>query len=342
MKMIVIFFCFLLKINFVFAQKEEGVFRMAFYNTENFYDYFDDTLTNDNDFTPRGMKGWNKKRYYHKCNQLFKVIAALNAEEPLIGLGLCEVENERVLRDLCIGTPLRNFHFDFVHFDSYDRRGIDVAFLYRKKYIRILQSAPIPFIFKGDSVPKSRDILYVKAMLMEKDTLHIFVNHFPSKFGGLLATQSKRLQAAQLLCSLVENIQAQDSSAFILAMGDFNDEPSDESLEIGLQCQRPWRGAPYVKGAIFNLMYPLEGKVGSHKYQAEWSLIDHFIVNGALMDTAASLHIVPHKTEVFSPAFLLMEDDNYQGDKVFRTFYGSKYLGGYSDHLPIICRIRQR
>ncbi|MDE5762766.1 MAG: hypothetical protein K2H68_04590, partial [Bacteroidales bacterium] len=215
------------------------VYRIAFYNTENYFHPTHDTLKNDYDFTPTGMKGWGSAKFTTKRNNLFKVVAALNAEAPLLALGLAEVENALVLRELCRGTPLRFLNFDFVHFESPDPRGIDVALLYRRDLLRVDTAFPIAVAVPPDSVSHTRDILYVKAVCLSGgDTLHFFVNHFPSKYGGVTATEHKRAYAAGLLRRCMDKVLQNDSAAFVVAMGDLNTGSEDAPLTV-IAC-RPW------------------------------------------------------------------------------------------------------
>ena len=305
-------------------------YRIAFYNAENFFDCLHDSGKNDHDFTPTGIKGWGKTKYTNKRNNLFKVIAALNAACPLAALGMAEIENARVLRDLCMGTPLRYLHFDFVHFESPDPRGIDVALLYRKDILRIDTAFIHPLIIPPDTTARTRDILYVRATPRKgvnlPDTLHLFVNHFPSKYGGVQETDHKRAAAARLLRKALDSIACRHPSAFVLAMGDFNTVPEDSALYL-------LRTDPYV-----NLMHNKHwhGNKGSHKFRETWSTIDHIIVHRSVLN-----QVKMQQSFRFDPPFLLQTDEKYMGEKPFRTFYGAKHLGGYSDHLPVYVDILQ-
>ncbi|MDR2556726.1 MAG: endonuclease [Bacteroidales bacterium] len=316
--------------------------RIAFWNVENFFDCVDDTLKNDNDFTPFGIRAWGRKKYDAKCVSLYKVIAALNAEKPLIVCGLAEVENARVLRDLCLGTPLRFLNFNFVHYDSPDPRGIDVALLYRKDLFTVLYSCAVPLVYSGDSVSHTRDILYVRGVANRSDTQHLFICHFPSKFGGALETENKRYQAGRLLRFCIDTLFAANPQAQVIAMGDFNGEPNEKPLQDGIGFGLPLLNSSGDTSILFNLMLPFAGKQGSHKYHEKWSIIDQIIVtnNIRLRITAHNNAIIKSATaqqeaHIFNRPFLLMPDKNYMGQKVFRTFNGPKYLGGYSDHLPV-------
>ena len=308
------------------------VYRIAFYNTENYFHPTHDTLKNDYDFTPTGVKGWGNAKFTAKRNNLFKVVAALDAEAPLLALGLAEVENALVLRELCRGTPLRFLNFDFVHFESPDPRGIDVALLYRRDLLRVDTAFPIAVAVPPDTVSRTRDILYVKAVCVQgEDTLHFFVNHFPSKYGGVTATEHKRAYAAGLLRRSMDEVVRNDTSAFVVAMGDLNTGCEDAALAVldslpwvNLMARKSWRLDRRGKKAG-----------GSHKFREAWSTIDHIIVGQGVMG-----RIEHGKACLFDRDFLLMKDERYLGYKPLRTFYGAKYLGGYSDHLPVYIDVR--
>ena len=318
----------------LYAQGEREItadtfYRIAFYNAENFFDCLHDTGKNDHDFTPTGIKGWGNAKYTQKRNNLFKVIAAINAECPLAALGMAEIENSRVLRDLCRGTPLRYLNFDFVHFESRDPRGIDVALLYRSDLLRIDTAYVYSLVIPPDTISRTRDILYVRALpqngIRLPDTLHLLVNHFPSKYGGALKTETKRAAAACLLRQIMDSLYAKNPTAFILAMGDFNTVPQDEALHR-------LDSLPFVNlmnTGSWNL------KTGSHKYREEWSTIDHIYLN-----KSGLVNLRQGRAFLFDRDFLLMPDARYLGQKPFRTFYGARYLGGYSDHLPVYVDVK--
>ena len=305
--------------------KGPPTYRIAFYNVENLFDCLHDTGKNDHDFSPTGIKGWGNAKYTNKRNRIFKVVSALDSECPLLALGLAEVENARVLRELCSGTPLRYRRFGFVHFESPDPRGIDVALLYRQDLLQIDTAIAYPLRIPPDTVARTRDILYIRARLATKDTnaariLHLFVNHFPSKYGGAVETDAKRAVAARLLRSLMDSLHARDSQAFLLAMGDFNTEAQDPVLQT--------LHAPPYRNLMAEKSW--DTRIGSHKFREEWSTIDHIILNRHALSC-----VHKGKAFLFERDFLLETDERYMGIKPFRSFYGSRHLGGYSDHLPV-------
>jgi len=307
--------------------------RIAFYNVENLFDYFKDSIKNDGAWTPRGANRWTKARYEKKQKDLFKAIATLGYEQPLAILGLCEIENATVLRDLTRGTPLRNHNYRYIHYESADSRGIDVAMIYRPDMFEVLDHYPIFMIIPPDTISRTRDFLYVKGVLFQRDTLHVIVCHFPSKFGGLMQSKGRRAFAGRLLRQVVDSILTENPTANIITMGDFNDEPSDESLVIAFRSRCDT--ANFQPGDMLNLMCCFEGKKGSHKFQETWSIIDQIMISKSLVKNIHGLSILEQKAHIFEADFLLEDDKVNMGKKPFRTYVGPRYQGGFSDHLPV-------
>lgn len=310
-------------------------FRIVFYNVENLFDVYDDTLKRDNEFTPEGMRHWNNKKFYKKLNQTYKVLISVGEWDPPAVIGLCEIENRFVLNKLVYETPLKKINYKIVHQESPDRRGIDVGFLYRPDRLEPVSYQAIHIRFPFDTASRTRDILYVKALVNEKDTVHFFVNHWPSKYGGFMATIPKRAFVASVLKTHTDSLLAQNPNANIFIMGDFNDTPGDESVLEVLGARADTVGMKNTE--LYNLCYPLHEnwKIGSHKYQGKWSMIDQFIVSRAMMKGTAGVIISDKGAQIFHPDFLIMEDKKFMGSIPFRTFSGAKYIGGFSDHFPI-------
>jgi predicted extracellular nuclease len=313
--------------------------RIAFYNVENLFDYFDDSTKNDDAFTPLGTNHWKKERYETKLNHLYKTIMAMDC--PAI-LGMCEVENDKVLLDLTKGTLLRQFNYDFVHFESADSRGIDVALIYRNDIVQLDTAFPVPFIVPPDTISKTRDFLYAnfQPINVKNNFLYVIVCHFPSKYGGLMATKQRRFMAGQLLRKTVDAIFDKDSNANIITMGDFNDEATDESIisGFGALCVPKIQGSlsrqeALNKNDMINLMCGMKTDLGTHKYQDTWSIIDQIMVSKSLYTVGNQF--VATKANIFAADFLLVDDVKYLGKKTNRTYIGFKYNGGYSDHLPV-------
>ena len=279
------------------------------YNVENLFDCQHDTLKNDSSFLPDGMHHWTYYRYQTKLDRIAQVIVNISGWESAEMVGLCEVENERCLRDLCY--RLKRFHYKFVHYESADKRGIDVALLYDSTKVKILNSKPLRVDLQGDV---TRDILYVEALVGNQDTLHAMVCHLPSKLGGAAATEGKRNAAKQMIQQQVDSILRMQSEAKIVVMGDMNSEVKDDlqgmsNMMIG--CEK-------------------EGK-GTHKYKGIWSCLDQFYLSTTLKNNANVI--------IFSPEWLLEEDTKYLDYQPKRTYVGYRYHDGYSDHLPIVLRV---
>lgn len=298
---------------------QEQAVRAAFWNCENYFDTEHDTLKEDQAFTPAGENHWTPRRYADKRNKIYKLVAAM--QWP-VAMGLAEVENDRVLRDLCLGTPLRRMHYQFVHFESPDRRGVDCALIYRSDCFQVTESRNI-YVSDTAAGFYTRDILLVGGVLKEGDTCFFLVNHWPSKLGGATADHY-RMGIAQQLLHTMDSLQHAHPTALVLAMGDFNASPEEEAISKGLGFGHGERNAQ----GFYNLMYDVPKGTGTYKYQDSWSCIDQMIANR------------PLKIEIFQPGFMLKEDSKYLGMKLFRTYSGMRYLGGYSDHLPIIATIR--
>ena len=279
------------------------------YNVENLFDCQHDTLKNDSSFLPDGDRHWTYYRYQTKLDRIAQVIVNISGWESAEMVGLCEVENERCLRDLCY--RLKRFHYKFVHYESADKRGIDVALLYDSTKVKILNSKPLRVDLQGDV---TRDILYVEALVGNQDTLHAMVCHLPSKLGGAAATEGKRNAAKQVIQQQVDSILRMQSEAKIVVMGDMNSEVKDDlqgmsNMMIG--CEK-------------------EGK-GTHKYKGIWSCLDQFYLSTTLKNNTNVM--------IFSPEWLLEEDTKYLDYQPKRTYVGYRYHDGYSDHLPIVLRV---
>jgi predicted extracellular nuclease len=306
-------------------------YRFMFYNVENFFDIVDDSASVDEAFTPAGDMHWTYSRYANKLRNIYKVIIAAGGWRPPDIIGFCEIENRQVLLDLIGNTPLSKFAYRIVHKNSPDRRGIDVALIYNSQTVRYVYS-------KFYSIDKpgllTRDILYCK-VLLEKDTCHIFVNHWPSRSAGQLETEPDRFAAARLLKQVTDSLFTNQPSAKIIIMGDFNDEPSDKSLDYCLKANRDLK-SPFPLG-LYNLtVAPSSVMVrGTLRYQGQWNLFDQIIVSGAMLSDQETLTVEPKGYRIFDASFLLAIDEQYNGYKPYRTYSGFSYKGGFSDHLPV-------
>jgi hypothetical protein len=309
--------------------------RIVFYNVENLFDVFNDSLTNDDEFTPDGERHWNNYKFYKKLNNLSKVIISIGEWNPPSVIGFCEIENRFVLNKLIYETPLKSFDYKIIHADSPDRRGIDVAFLYRQSRFEPLYYYPIPIHFPDNPGSKTRDILYVKGILNTADTVHFFVNHWPSRYGGYEDSKPRRMFVAAILRSKVDSILSVNHHPNIIIMGDFNDEPWDESIRDVLKTKTDTTSLNADEMIALMGLFKKNMSIGTNKFQSEWSVIDQFIVSGNLLSGGSSLRVSKQGAKIYDESFLLEKDETHLGMKLNRTFIGPVYHGGFSDHLPV-------
>lgn len=308
-------------------------FRVVFYNTENLFDCKHDSLKNDYDFLPNSIRGWHYGRYKKKINNLAKVITAAGEWTPPALVGLCEVENEKVMNDLIRYSPLKELQYRYVMTDSPDERGIDVALMWQRDLFKMLNHRSIPIHFKDSSRRPTRDILHVTGLISTFDSLDVFVCHLPSRMGGEKESEPARLFAASVLKEAVDSLLCVRKHPNILIMGDFNDYPYNNSIAKVLGAVLP--GDSVSSGCLYNLMADKGGKLGTYKYQGQWGVLDQMIVSGYLLRNTSGFHTSNKDACICSFPFLLEEDEKYGGMKPLRTYYGMKYTGGYSDHLPV-------
>jgi len=301
---------------------------IVFYNVENLFDTIDDPKIKDDEFTPEGGKKWTIERYHKKLNDLAKVISSVDKSKLPDLVGFAEIENRTVLEDLVKTDALIAGKYKIVHEDSPDVRGIDVAMIYNPIQFNYVnhQKIPVPLETKY----KVRDILYVKGILMNTDTLHIFVNHWKSRSGGQQATEPQRIQCAITLRNAVDSIKAANQNAKILVMGDLNDTPSNKSVFKTLNANNSEN-----KDALYNLMLPLSKEgLGTHSYRGHWNILDHIIVSNNLVTNTCDITVKDKKGNIFSEEWITFTSK--KGSKSpNRTYGGSNYYGGFSDHYPI-------
>lgn len=322
----------------LFAQ---DTFRVMSYNVENLFDTKDNPDKDDNEFLPAGNRYWTPDRYQHKLQQIAKVISAAGEWSTPALIALCEVENDTVLSHLTHRTPLRRQDYRYVITQSLDPRGINVALLYQRDQFLYIGHTSLPIHFTGERHKQTRDILHVYGKILTGDTLDVLVCHFPSRYGGEKESERDRFDAARTLRESADSLLRTREKPQILMLGDFNDTPQDRSISKILAAQAfsgDTQDTDTVSHTYYNLyaspritQYP-----GSHKYQGEWSQLDQIIVNRELIVRTSSLCVLPESIRVFAPDFLLTRDKTWRGVRPFRTYYGFKYEGGFSDHLPLI------
>lgn len=320
--------------------KEILLLLAMFWNVENFFDTYNNPSKNDDAFTPTGENHWSRKKFEKKRDDIAKtiILAADNYGTFPAILGLCEVENSYVLEELAENTPLARAGYSIIHKESPDSRGIDVALLYREEIFTPLATKWFQLEFP------TREILYTKGTVNELDTLHILVNHWPSKSGGEKSSLPKRYEAAKKARYIADSILLTNPKANIILMGDFNDTPDALPLEYLLSPPEDSLGQISGEPQLVNLTPFATGAEGTYKYKGEWNSIDQFIVSANLLyrETGSVLPqwiFCREQMEIFAPEHLLQRDNTYMGLKLLRTYQGPKYMGGISDHLPIILKI---
>ena len=307
-------------------------FRAVFYNVENLFDTIDDPAKDDAEWLPSGRIPWTTERFQTKIDHLSEVIAGLASEKPAAIIGLCEVENIIVLEELVTSPALLKYNYQVVHFESPDERGIDNALLYDAAQFKFISARNIPVDLSSFD-DHTRDILYVKGVPVKSknDTLHIFVNHWPSRSEGKEASEPKRIMAAQTLKKTTDSLITSVPDPRIIIMGDFNDEPADKSISETLGAIQP--SDQLQPGKLYNLGYSayLQGK--GTLYYKDWDLFDQVIVNGAFLLDNRGLAIYSKEEGIFSPDYLLYKSND--GTMRPNRTAAKDYYGGYSDHLPV-------
>lgn len=313
---------FICIINFTcFSQERTCIW----YNVENAFDYIDDSLTYDESFLPEGDYRWTSYKYYQKIKRIGRALLIASENKPIDFIGLCEIENAKVVDDIIYNSPLEGLHLKSVHCESPDRRGIDVALLYNPKTFEVLKNEFVRVVLP-DTSRRTRDILYCKGIYRKKDTLSIFLNHWPSKYGGAVSSVTSRVAAKNCLVNSIR--QFVDKNDKVIIMGDFNEtevEPAVRSFFAEMKIE----GSPY-----YNLVSDLEHARGSYKYQGVWQFIDQVWLSEAMYRAKTKCFI--QNVEICKNKLLLESDNSFTGQKPFRTFSGFKYNGGYSDHLPTV------
>lgn len=313
--------------SFEAVAQEKGDFRVAFWNFENFFDPFADSTRVYNEFTENGSQHWTKSRFYKKRNNMYKAILAISENKPLAVLGIAEVENQYVLNMLFNQTPLKTHNYRIVHYEGDDKRGIDVALVYCIDKLQLVYTEPVKIKNPKNRNYKTRDILYAKFYDRRGDTLHVFVNHWPSRYGGERETIKLRSLAANTLKHKVDSLMfLHQTIPKVIIMGDFNDTPEDPSIK-DILCD----------DVLVNLFADGNklGFEGTLKHQYTWQIFDQIIVTNSLINNDKGLVYRRNSAAIFHGDFLFEKDESFGGVKLFRTYVGPKYFGGYSDHLPV-------
>jgi hypothetical protein len=307
-----------------------GPVRLMFYNVENLFDVRNDSLRNDDDFLPGGAMKWNYTRYRNKINSLYKTIVAAGRWSPPEIVAFCEVENRQVLNDLVYGTYLCKYDYKIVHEDSPDQRGIDVCLIYRADSLTLIDFRYwIPSGIKREEFI-TRSVLCARFTFFS-DTLHLIVNHWPSRRGGVLAGEDLRSKISNMLKEKADSISRRSSSGSkIIIAGDFNCNPDDHEIRTLV---RNRDSECFLKDLSESLA---EKGQGTYRYMGTWEMIDQVIVSGSLLSSRKGLFTSQEMLRIFKPDFLMKKDQKYPGFSPFSTYRGYRYQGGFSDHLPVL------
>ncbi|WP_412559494.1 endonuclease/exonuclease/phosphatase family protein [Winogradskyella sp. MIT101101] len=307
-------------------------YTLAFYNIENLFDIKNDPLTNDDDFLPTSRKRWTSKRYENKLRKLGSVISKIgeeNTDAAPVVVGLAEVENKTVLSDLVRSKNLIEENYSYVHYDSSDERGIDVALLYKSDVFKVENSETFSVYLQNEFGVQdyTRDILLVQGKL-NNEKLNIIVNHWSSRREGEKETEYKRITAANVVNSVVKMLKKEDANARIIVMGDFNDNPNNKSLSLLEK-----------ESNLYNPFKTVWSRdKGSLNHNFGWNLFDQILISTNFFESSKS-SLSFNGANVFNNKNLTQYHGKYKGQP-FRTYVGKKYKGGYSDHFPVYIQLK--
>ena len=300
-------------------------FRVMFYNVENLFDTYDDPHKSDNDFLPNGSMRWTPNRYYSHLRKTAQVISAIGEWGTPALCGLCEVENDTVLVHLLNRTPLQEQHYNYCITTENDPRGINNALIYQRDKFKYLGHASERILFSNKN-KRSRDILHVWGEIINGERLDVFVCHFPSRTGGEKETEQDRIDAAKTLRRLCDSLFSINEKSNIIAMGDFNDNPSDKSVQTILKGSESKYDLIHLFADSKKLNFH-----GTHKFQNEWSQLDQMMISNNL-----NRYLKDGSPQIFAADFLLSKKNNRGEQSPLRNYSGTFYRNGYSDHLPIV------
>ncbi|HCC70062.1 MAG TPA: endonuclease [Bacteroidales bacterium] len=309
---------------------------LLFYNTENLFDTIDSNL-DDDEFVPLSDRRWNTYKYYRKINNIFKVIALCSSDmiTPDI-IGLCEVENINVLDDLCNKTMLSREGYDYIISGGKDLRGINTALLFKKDRYDLLSADSWCPVYRDGKYMDTRAVLYTSFRTGD-DTLDIIICHWPSRRGGANESEYRRKKVASYIKRKIDSIGTERKTVI---MGDFNDEPGSESVRVtlGAAAENEMKNHNILVNTSF---IPTKG-MGTYKYQGSWYLFDQVIVSGSIYGSQRGLYYKKGSFRIVNDDALLTADNTFKGLRPYSTWWGYKYTGGFSDHLPVIISLATR
>ncbi|WP_179021330.1 endonuclease/exonuclease/phosphatase family protein [Winogradskyella forsetii] len=308
------------------------IYTVAFYNVENLFDLENDPLTHDDDFLPASAKRWTPKRYQNKLRKLGAVISQIGKEQSKVApaiIGLAEVENETVLSDLINSKNLKDENYSYVHYDSMDERGIDVALLYKPSVFKVEHSETFSVYLQNDLGQKdyTRDILLVQGKL-KGEILNIIVNHWSSRREGEKETEFRRIAAANVVNSIIKRLKEKNPNVKTIVMGDFNDNPDSKSLLLLEKDSNLYNP--------FKTVWSHDNGSLNHNFQ--WHIFDQVLFSTNFFDTNIT-KLAFIEAKIFNVKSLTQYQGRYKGQP-FRTYVGKKYKGGYSDHFPVYIQLK--
>ncbi|MCB0474122.1 MAG: endonuclease/exonuclease/phosphatase family protein [Flavobacteriaceae bacterium] len=316
----------------IVQEQPKNQYTFAFYNLENLFDIYDDPNTLDDDFTPQGIKKWNRRKYERKLKRMASVIVNIGREQtgfPPAVIGVAEVENQLVVNNLLDTLNKKGFDYGSVHYESPDERGVDVALLYRKSVFEVLESKPVTLYIEDERGERdyTRDVLLVKGNF-QGVLVYFIVNHWPSRRAGTGETEYKRIKAAQLVGEIIGQIEEETTAVPIVIMGDFNDDPTSQSVKYHL-----------VNDTLYNPFESILARgTGSLNHEMQWHLFDQIIVSRSFFDTAG---LEFQNAAVFKDHSITEWKGKYKGNP-FRTYIGKWYQGGASDHFPVYITVTKK
>lgn len=313
------------------VSNNKTIYPIAFYNVENLYHPQNTDKLTDKEYSPKGVKAWTMEKYNKKLSNLTYVIKNIAKEHNGVAiLGLAEIGNKKVIEDLINTKDLKDQQYKIIHYDSPDRRGIDVGLVYNPKQYKATASILYPYILPNNPYFKTRDQLLVRGTL-NGETLYIIINHWPSRYGE--KSGELREHAASITKHITDSLRKVDPKGKIIIMGDMNDNPTDKSVRLILQAKKT--ATQTGENELFNTTWPLFDKgIGTSMYRGKWNLFDQIIISGNLLKENKS-ELKFWKTEVFNKDYLIQQKGKFKGYPL-RTFSGNTFLNGYSDHLPIV------
>lgn len=310
---------------------------VIFYNVENLFDTIDDKhLEGNEEFTPEGYKMWDPERYQEKLSNLAEALLMANGATPLV-FGMAEIENRRVVEDLLKTPALSGTNYRIIHYDSEDRRGIDCALVYDASFIQPEIETKLIIQVEDEPHFRTRDIIYLKALIANRYRVHFFVNHWPSRREGIHESESRRMAAALTLRKEIDEILMGDPDANIIVMGDFNDTPENESIRTILRAKGQHE---QKRGDLINLLAEEQKKgLGTVVHEREWDIFDQLIVSQGLLQGQSGLEVKEHNAFIIRNKELIFTFPD-GGQRPSATFGGNNYHGGYSDHLPVYLNLQ--